>query len=74
MSFLPKSRKARTRLLLLSIIAPVVATTAATLVFYGSARFRSTIEPLLLTFASVTLLAIVSRLTRSRATATEAAG
>lgn len=32
--------------------APILATTAATLVFYGSARFRSTIDPLLLTLAA----------------------
>lgn len=41
---------------LLSIVAPIVATTAATVVFYGSARFRSTIEPFLLIFAAVALL------------------
>jgi hypothetical protein len=58
---------------LLSIIAPLVATTAATVVFYGSARFRSTIEPFLLIFASVALLAIASRLMGARASATEAA-
>jgi len=55
---------------LLAIVAPVIATTAATLVFYGSARFRSTIEPFLLIFASVALLALVSRVVGRRATAT----
>jgi len=47
---------------LMAVVAPVVATTAATVVFYGSARFRSTIEPFLLVFAAVALAVLVSRL------------
>jgi len=46
----------------LAIMAPIVATTAATVVFYGSARFRSTIEPLLLIFAAVAAMALLMRL------------
>ena len=45
-----------------SILAPILATTASTLVFYGSARFRSTIEPLLLVFVAAALLAAYSPL------------
>jgi 4-amino-4-deoxy-L-arabinose transferase-like glycosyltransferase len=47
---------------LMAVVAPVVATTAATIVFYGSARFRSTIEPFLLVFAAVAIAVIASRL------------
>ncbi|HUQ84646.1 MAG TPA: glycosyltransferase family 39 protein [Gemmatimonadaceae bacterium] len=39
-----------------TLSAPILATTAASLVFYGSARFRSTIDPLLLTLVAVALL------------------
>jgi 4-amino-4-deoxy-L-arabinose transferase-like glycosyltransferase len=43
----------------LALLAPVAATTAATLVFYGSARFRSTIEPILLVFAAAAVCWVV---------------
>jgi 4-amino-4-deoxy-L-arabinose transferase-like glycosyltransferase len=52
---------------LLALLTPVVANTAATVVFYGSARFRSTIEPILLLFAAAAICeAIVFVQRRSR--------
>jgi 4-amino-4-deoxy-L-arabinose transferase-like glycosyltransferase len=45
----------------LAVMAPIVATTAASVVFYGSARFRSTIEPLLLIFAAAAVIPLVTR-------------
>jgi 4-amino-4-deoxy-L-arabinose transferase-like glycosyltransferase len=44
-----------------SLIAPIAATTAAAVVFYGSARFRSTIEPLLLIFAATAVSPLLGR-------------
>lgn len=51
---------------LLVLAAPVVATTAGTIAFYGSARFRSTIEPVLLVFAAFALTALLVWLARGR--------
>lgn len=53
---------------LLILLAPVVATTAASLAFYGSARFRSTIEPVLLVFAAAAVHAMAARLARPATT------
>lgn len=50
----------------LVLAAPVVATTAGTIAFYGSARFRSTIEPVLLVFAAFALTTLVASLARGR--------
>jgi hypothetical protein len=53
-------RRGWTDFAFLAILAPIVATTAASLVFYGSARFRSTIEPLLLIFAAVAVTPLLA--------------
>jgi 4-amino-4-deoxy-L-arabinose transferase-like glycosyltransferase len=59
-------RRGWMRSALLMLAAPVVATTAATVIFYGSARFRSTIEPLLLVFAAYAIVVLVARVARVR--------
>ncbi len=44
------------------VLTAIAGTLLSGLVFYGSARFRSTIEPLLLIFAAVALTRLLSRL------------
>ena len=55
-------RPGRTTLQLWILVAPIVGTVLSALVFYGSARFRSTIEPLLLILAAVALTRSVTKI------------
>ncbi|MEW6127367.1 MAG: glycosyltransferase family 39 protein [Acidobacteriota bacterium] len=54
-----KRRKLLRRELLI-LIAPIFATLMSVLVFYGSSRFRCTIEPLLLVFAATAISGLVA--------------
>jgi 4-amino-4-deoxy-L-arabinose transferase-like glycosyltransferase len=55
----PERRPAETIILLLM---PVISTVLSSLVFYGSARFRSTIEPILLIFAAISIIRVIAKL------------
>ena len=44
------------------MVVPIVSTVLSSLVFYGSARFRSTIEPLLLLLAAIAVTHLLSKL------------
>ena len=46
-------------------VLPIAGTVLSALVFYGSARFRCTIEPFLLIFAAVAVAELVARVRSS---------